>query len=470
MYAHVASLTQTPLHVLGLILRELDTLHSLGSAILAHPVLHAAFAEDPARITRDILDAQMSPATARLAYAAHAARRVDRTSTAAVKKFADEWLVPLDDDKDSGAAGGGQEGGEEEEQGAGEEAGGAGGAGQEQGAGKEGAGAGAEAGGSEGGPLGVWPWGLSLPDVVSMSKAHGVVEELTAMLVDSTLPRCEGLFGARRADYAKATPAEVARIHRMLYGYDIYCGLLFRDADDCRPDLSWRTELNFQLSAALYRDNVVKANNQLACIHDFLEKIVLQAFKQVAMYDVTWGAHEVDYLSTGSANEHVQAYLSLGLDYIYKLAQANSLLGGPGPGPGAGATTTAASSRPDEQLQHFRRLRQMLLTHRYSSTSALPPRTAYMLASELNAHSRAHLAKTGAAERERACHLWDEPAAAPSAADAELRGLVVERWAAEAAARDREVDETHRPAMKRSWARRGDMYARGYRGFYMEHL
>ncbi|TQV91453.1 hypothetical protein IF1G_09952 [Cordyceps javanica] len=438
MYAHVASLTQTPLHVLGLILRELDTLHSLGSAILAHPVLHAAFAEDPARITRDILDAQMSPATARLAYAAHAARRVDRTSTAAVKKFADEWLVPLDDDKDSGAAGGGQEGGEEEEQGAGEEAGGAGGAGQEQGAGKEGAGAGAEAGGSEGGPLGVWPWGLSLPDVVSMSKAHGVVEELTAMLVDSTLPRCEGLFGARRADYAKATPAEVARIHRMLYGYDIYCGLLFRDADDCRPDLSWRTELNFQLSAALYRDNVVKANNQLACIHDFLEKIVLQAFKQVAMYDVTWGAHEVDYLSTGSANEHVQAYLSLGLDYIYKLAQANSLLGGPGPGPGAGATTTAASSRPDEQLQHFRRLRQMLLTHRYSSTSALPPRTAYMLASELNAHSRAHLAKTGAAERERACHL--------------------------------EVDETHRPAMKRSWARRGDMYARGYRGFYMEHL
>lgn len=34
------------------------------------------------------------------------------------------------------------------------------------------------------------------------------------------------------------------------------------------------------------------------------------AFKQVAMYDVAWGAHKVDYLLTGSANEHVQAYVS----------------------------------------------------------------------------------------------------------------------------------------------------------------
>lgn len=296
MYSHEATLTQTPVHVLGLVLRELDTLQSLGAAILAHPVLYAAFAEDPARITRDILDAQMSPATARLAYAAHAARSVDRTSTVAVKKFADDWLAPLDD-----------------------------------------AAAHAHAG-SEGGPLGIWPWGLSLADVVSMSKAHGVVEDLTRQLVDTALPQCAGLFGTQRADYARATPAEVARIHRMLYGYEIYCGLLFRDAGDCKADLSWRTEVNFQLSAALYHDNVAKANNQLACIHDFLENIVMQgkhcaalseirtrltgvvnlAFKQVAQYDVAWGAHEVDYLSTGSANEHVQAYVSNFLLYHTK--------------------------------------------------------------------------------------------------------------------------------------------------------
>ncbi|KAJ6780402.1 hypothetical protein PWT90_02289 [Aphanocladium album] len=406
MYTHEASLTQTPLHVLGLVLRELDTLQSLGAAILAHPVLHAAFAEDPARITRDILDAQMSPATARLAYAAHAARSVDRTSTDAVKKFADDWLVPLDDDAAAAQAG------------------------------------------SEGGPLGVWPWGLSLADVVSMSKAHGVVEDLTRRLVDAALPQCEGLFGTRRTDYARATPAEVARIHRVLYGYEIYCGLLFRDAGDCKADLSWRTEVNFQLSAALYHDNVVKANNQLACIHDFLENIVMQglgeflAFKQVAMYDVAWGAHEVDYLSTGSANEHVQAY--------------NTLLP-----PNASA---------DEQLQQFHRLRNRLLTHRYSSISELPPKTSYMLASELNAHSRAHLAKTGAGERQHACHLWDEPSTQPSADDVEMRCFLVNRWSAEGEKREKEIEEKHRPAMKRSWARRKGMYSQGYRGFYMQHL
>ncbi|KAJ3472434.1 hypothetical protein NLG97_g10991 [Lecanicillium saksenae] len=345
----------------------------------------------------------MSPATARLAYAARAARSVDRTSTEAVKKFADDWLVPLDD-------------------------------------------AAAQAG-SEGGPLGIWPWGLSLADVVSMSKAHGVVEDLTRRLVDTALPQCEGLFGTRRADYARATPAEVARIHRVLYGYEIYCGLLFRDAGDCKANLSWRTEVNFQLSAALYHDNVVKANNQLACIHDFLENIVMQAFKQVAMYDVAWGAHEVDYLSTGSANEHVQAYLSLGLDYIYKLAQANTLL--------------PPNATADDQLQQFHKLRSMLLTHRYSSISELPPRTSYMLASELNAHSRAHLAKTGAGERQHACHLWDEPSAPPSADDVEMRCFLVNGWAAEGERREKEVEEKHRPAMKRSWARRKGMYSQG---------
>ncbi len=193
------------------------------------------------------------------------------------------------------------------------------------------------------------------------------------------------------------------------------------------------------------------------------------------MYDVGWGAHEVDYLSTGSANEHVQAYvsqfplsflqraksdkcrqLSLGLEYIYKLAQANTRLP-----PNAG---------PDAQLQHFRTLRRMLLTHRYSATSTLPPKTAYMLASELNAHSRAHLAKTGAAERQHACHLWDEPTGPPSANDVEMRCFVASRWAAEGQARDKEVEETYRPAMERSWARRKGMYLQGYRGFYMEHI
>ncbi|KAM3436012.1 hypothetical protein NHJ13734_005289 [Beauveria thailandica] len=413
-----ATLTQTPLHVLGLVLRSLDSLRSLGSAVLAHPCLHAAFAEDPARITRDILDAQMSPSTARLAYAAHAARRVDRTSAAAVRRFADDWLAPLDDRAAAAAAG------------------------------------------SETGPLGIWPWGLSLADVVSMSRAHGVVEDLTARLVGAALPACErdGYLpvgdGARR-ERGRPTTAETARIHRVLYGYEIYCGLLFRHEDDCKPDLSWRTELNFQLSAALYSENVVKANNQLACIHDFLENIVLSAFKQVAMYDVTWGAHEVDYLSTGSANEHVQAHLSLGLDYIYKLAQAN--------------TPLPPSASPDARLQRFRLLRRLLLTHRYSATSALPPRAAYMLASELNAHSRAHLAKTGAAHRRHACHLWDEPAGPLTAADAAKRERAVQRWAAEGAAREADVEEREWPAMKRSWAKRKDMYHQGYRGFYMEH-
>ncbi|EGX89323.1 hypothetical protein CCM_07574 [Cordyceps militaris CM01] len=430
MPAHEASLTQTPLHVLGLVLRHLDTLHSLGAAVLAHPVLHAAFFEDPARIVRDILDAQMSPATARLAFAAHTARRVDRASPAAVRAFADEWLVHVSDEAAAAAAAAADE---------------------------------------TGGPLGVWPWGLSLPDVVSMSKAHGVVEALTARLVRAALPACceEGLFGTTTP--RRATPAEVKRIHRILYGYEIYCGLLFREAGDCAAHRSWRAEINFQLSAALYRGDVTRAYKQLACVHDFLENIVLQvevALKQVAMYDVTWGAHEVDYLSTGSTNEHVQAYLSLGLDFIYKLAQAG--------------TPLPASASPDEHLAHFRRLRHLLLTHRYSSTSPLPPATPYMLACELDAHNRAHLAAAGAVERQHALHLWDEPppppagagaaAAAASATDEVMRADVAARWAAEGVAREKEVDEWERPAMKRSWARRRDMYEQGYRGFYKEHM
>lgn len=148
--------------------------------------------------------------------------------------------------------------------------------------------------------------------------------------------------------------------------------------------------------------------------------------------------------------------LSLGLDYIYKLAQVN--------------TTLSPSASPDAQLQHFHKLRSRLLTHRYSSIGELPPKTAYMLASELNAHSRAHLAKTGAGERQNARHLWDEPIGPPSADDVEKRCFLVNRWKAEGERREKEIEEMHRPAMMKSWARRKDMYSRGYRGFYMQHF
>ncbi|OAA71160.1 hypothetical protein ISF_01711 [Cordyceps fumosorosea ARSEF 2679] len=383
----LATLPQTPLHVLGLVLRHLDTLHSLGAA--------------------------MSPATARLAYAAHVARRGIPRDRDALRRLADDWLVPLDADDISAHAG------------------------------------------SEGGPLGVWPWGLSLADVVAMSRAHGVVEALTKRLVDGALPACAELLG--REGPARATEAEITRIHRLLYGYEIYCGLLFRDAGDCAATeqpgddtaaaaaaaeaAAWRAEVNAQLSASLYRDNVARAHSQLACIHDFLEDIVLQAFKQVAMYDVTWGAHHVDYLSTGSANEHVQAYLSLGLDYIYKLSVANTAL--------------PRSASPDARLRHFRRLRGMLLTHRS------PPLPA---AAAANANIDA---ATAAVERRHARHLWDEPVGPPYPPQVAARREVLDRWIAEEAAHQNEVEETERPAMKRSWARREAMHAQGYRGFYM---
>lgn len=238
-------LTKIPLHVLGLVLRDLGNLPSLQAAVLSHSALHAAFIEDPSRITRDILDAQIAPDTARLAYAAHTARTLDRECPDTLRTFVDEWLRPRDVVAEAG---------------------------------------------TEKGPLGVWPWGLSPGDVVAMSRMHDIVEHFSRAMVAAMLPRCEGVFGRRRREdemgcgYDRATEGEVKRLQHLLYGYQIYCNLLFRERHDLEAlpvadeRRAWQDRVTAMLGEALYGDEDGRetAQTQLACIHDFLENIVLQ--------------------------------------------------------------------------------------------------------------------------------------------------------------------------------------------------
>lgn len=147
------------------------------------------------------------------------------------------------------------------------------------------------------------------------------------------------------------------------------------------------------------------------------------------------------------------------MDYIFKLDQAN--------------TPLPPQASPEAQAQHYQQLRQVLLAHGYASpetTTApdLPPTASYMLASELNAHSRSHLAKPGAGERRRGLHLWDEPMGPAAQGDEETRRDMVASWAEEAAAYEKKIEETERPAMKALWAEKCSLFHEGRRGIYVD--
>jgi hypothetical protein len=64
-------------------------------------------------------------------------------------------------------------------------------------------------------------------------------------------------------------------------------------------------------------------NEQLACIHDFLFRLVSSAYNELAEHDVRWGRGQVEY--PGHAGDpEVQSVLQLGLEKLYQISLAKS--------------------------------------------------------------------------------------------------------------------------------------------------
>lgn len=213
-----------PLHLLSMVLSHLDSIQSLRSAILSHSSLYIGFKENPDRIISDILNGQMSPETMVYAIAAYKANSIDSGDKEQIEDFLMRWFD--------------------------------------------------FAGPDAPGEYYITPGELDPSVASALSRTHTVVQHFTRDLVQDTLPLSREELGLERSDHTRASPSEVFRIHRALYRFQVYCNLFFRDEKDFRPDRERRSALCALLHVYFFGLFSTWVNEQLACVHDYLERVL----------------------------------------------------------------------------------------------------------------------------------------------------------------------------------------------------
>ncbi|KAL2132998.1 hypothetical protein VTI74DRAFT_3036 [Chaetomium olivicolor] len=258
-------LLRMPLHLLAMVLSRLDNLRSLASAIFTHPSLYAAFEEDRHRIVRHVIKSEIPPRLMKYALCTYFASSpsLDRGDLQRIVGFLQDNF-------------------------------------------------------GYGGPLPPDPFSSSIDMhlVSTLSRTHSIVQYFTDDLLRDMLPLVHQHLGLHRPDHISASPDEVFRIQRAMYRFEIYCNL-FR----------YRyTPAELRRLETLIEDHFLGyfspwVNDQLVCIHHYFERVLSRAFDEVAAHDISWGSQCVSWLAVGGANEHKQAYLFYGLDFLHKLDQ-----------------------------------------------------------------------------------------------------------------------------------------------------
>lgn len=272
-----------------MVLAQLDSMQSLGSAILSHSLFYNAFHEDTKRIVRSILRNQIPPQLMYYAEATFKAQFVDvdggketcillRPAFKSVKlgsnsppleEWCLEWIfdLPL---RGTGVPKVSRRGKDKQTY-------------SQMGA-------------------------ISIADAIS--RTHGYVEHFRDGFIRERLPLMQNLMGRRvNPKGSRASRMELFRISRALYRFQIYCNLMFRDVVDLHPGRRARESRNLHMDRYFMGVFPPWVNEQLCCIHDYLEEVLSRAFDDVAAHEVIWGALSVDWLAQGRRNEHKQAFV-----------------------------------------------------------------------------------------------------------------------------------------------------------------
>ncbi|KAK3903554.1 hypothetical protein C8A05DRAFT_32694 [Staphylotrichum tortipilum] len=266
------ALLRMPQHLLALILAQLDSTQSLASAILSHSYIYATFQDDRNRILRAVRVDQMPARTRPYAYLTLAAGQMQPRDRAQVRRFlwSSSWC--LDPHSDLGA-----------------------------------------------GFLGrVMKVDSVDPRAVveGLNSMHAMVEWFTRDFARDTLPLVGSELGLKRPGGMTLSADETFRIQRAMYRFQMYCDMLQSPMDGKGNWLGKRLRRNFFGRFSPW------VNEQLACVHDYFERVLSRAFDEVAAHDVDWGHQRINWLANGERNPHKQAYLFRGIPFLHTLAHA----------------------------------------------------------------------------------------------------------------------------------------------------
>lgn len=288
--SHPPPLLELPLHLVSVVLSQLDSMQSLGSAILSHTLFYHSFCDDKKHIVRRILRSQIPCELVHYAEAAFKAKFVDNDNFRDVRillesafkrldikhngMLGQDWCLDWIFNEDRGGTG--------------------------------------VPNATDRGQDTPFYGSVDTISIAStISKTHWLVEYFCRCFLRERLPLMRELMG-RPFDPEGVCPSQVElfRIKRALYRYQIYCNLIFRSQIDFHPGRWVRQNRNSYLKEHFFHPFPPWVNEQLCCIHDYLEDVLSRSFDEVAAHDVDWGALSVDWLAQGRRNEHKQAFVS----------------------------------------------------------------------------------------------------------------------------------------------------------------
>ncbi|TVY73585.1 hypothetical protein LSUE1_G006855 [Lachnellula suecica] len=109
---------------------------------------------------------------------------------------------------------------------------------------------------------------------------------------------------------------ERLRIDRAFYRFEIYCNL-FRDFKNPLFALSEQRVVFFSRFSPW-------ENEQLACVHEYLLRVVSPVYNDLAEHDILWSEFDVDYADDMDHPEYVEPLLARGLSFLHSVALAQS--------------------------------------------------------------------------------------------------------------------------------------------------
>lgn len=224
---------QMPLHLLVLILSHLKDMRTLGSAILSHSLFYAAYKDDTQGIVRSVIQRQTPACYMRYAANAHEAAHVDRQDKWAVVQLKGwdmregsllEWLARWEQEPASTLA----------------------------------------------------------AVAASLSRTHSIVKYFSHRFLEDTSNLVSDFYEplAHHTGTRKPRRTERYRVYRALYRFQIFCNLGFRTEQDLRPSTESAENFGYACRATLFGQFSPWVNEQLACMHDYLEQLLSKSTYQ----------------------------------------------------------------------------------------------------------------------------------------------------------------------------------------------
>ena len=250
--------------VVAQILAFLDS-SSLSSALAAHPLFRVTFQVYEQRILKETLRHLIPPKLLALAFATHDAATVDYSDWNLIKRLLEQLIEAQ---RDSGPR--------------------------------------------------LSPRPLTRRTVTAIERVHLMVQYFTADLSQQAIPRFNSIFETTRPE-AYISESEEPRILRAFYRFQLYCNIFGRKTLDAAkqapPEISDRLRQPWPGKSPEDVQRELElffwpwppwANEQLACVFEYLETNLSVYFNDVASHDIEWGRRQVDWLEPTVAIPHRQ--------------------------------------------------------------------------------------------------------------------------------------------------------------------